>query len=271
MRKIALLMIAFVIPAFQRKNQEVKMTPSNLTTFINCAHRGASGHAPENTLSSMQKAIEMGAHMSELDVQQTADDELVLFHDDKLNRTSTGKGYLWEKTLAELRVLDAGSWYAKEFTGEPIPTLEEVIELVRGKMHLNIEVKLHGHERNVAKLVVDKIRQANFGEECIVTSFGHAVADSIKALAPELTVGYIFDHSQYSEAVFETKVDLLSSNYRLVDASFIQKARAASKQVHVWTVNDKATMHKMMDLGVDALITNYPDRLAEVIAERKGK
>lgn len=271
MKKIAFLMIAFVFPACQQKNQEVKMTPSDLSTFMNCAHRGASGHAPENTLAAMQKAIEMGAQMSELDVQQTADDELVLFHDDKLNRTSTGKGYLWEKTLAELRALDAGSWYAKEFAGEPIPTLEEVIELVRGKMQLNIEVKLHGHERNVAKLVVDKIRQANFGEECVVTSFGHEVADSIKALAPELTVGYILDFGYYSEANFEGKVDLLSSNYKLVDTSFMQKAHAAGKQVYVWTVNDKATMHKMMDLGVDAVITNYPDRLAEVIAERKKR
>ncbi|MFQ5630785.1 MAG: glycerophosphodiester phosphodiesterase, partial [bacterium] len=206
MRKIVLFLIAFVFPACQQKNQEFKVTPSNLNTFINCAHRGASGYAPENTLIAMQKAIELGAQMSELDVQQTADDALVLFHDDKLNRTSTGKGYLWEKSLAELQTLDAGSWYAKEFSGEPIPTLEQVIELVRGKMRLNIEIKLHGYERHVAQLVVGKIKQANFGDECIVTSCGHDVADSIKALAPELTVGYIFDHSQYSDAVCASRV-----------------------------------------------------------------
>lgn len=244
---------------------------TNLNHFINCAHRGASGHAPENTLAAMQKAIEMGAQMSELDVQQTADDALVLFHDDSLNRTSTGSGLLWQKTLDELQTLDAGSWYGEAFRDEPVPTLEQVFELVRGKMKLNIEVKLHGHEREVAKLVVDKIKAANFADQCIVTSFGHEVADSIKALAPELTVGYIFDHTQYSDAVFAGPVDLLSANYWLITEDFMQKARTAGKQVHVWTVNDKPTMRRMLEMGVDAVITNYPDRLAEVVAEVKGQ
>ena len=143
--------------------------------------------------------------------------------------------------------------------------------MVRGKMKLNIEVKLHGHEREVAKLVVDKIKAANFADQCIVTSFGHEVADSIKALAPELTVGYIFDHTQYSDAVFAGPVDLLSANYWLITEDFMQKARTAGKQVHVWTVNDKPTMRRMLEMGVDAVITNYPDRLAEVVAEVKGQ
>lgn len=246
------------------------MTPSDLSKFIICAHRGASGYAPENTLAAMRVAMEMGAQMSELDVQQTADDALVVFHDDKLNRTTNGKGYLWQKMLAELRSLDAGSWFDAKFAGEKIPTLEEVIELVRGKIKLNIEVKLHGHERDVARLVVEKIRQLSFADQCIVTSFGHDVVDSIKKLAPELTAGYIFDHSQYSDAVFNGPVEVLSAHFRIVDAPFMQKAKAAGKKVHVWTVNDKAAMRRMLDLGVDAIITNYPDRLVEVVAERKA-
>lgn len=241
---------------------------SNLATFTNCAHRGASGHAPENTLAAMRVAMEMGAHMSELDIQQTADDRLVLLHDDDLDRTTSGSGMLWQKPLAELQTYEAGSWFAPQFSGEPLPTLEEVIALVRGKMKLNIEVKLHGHERDIAKLVVETVRREKFEPECIITSFGHNVAAEIKALAPELKVGYIFGKDEYHERVFEGPVEVLSVNHYLISTEFMQRARAAHKEVHVWTVNEKPLMHRMMDLGVDAIITNYPDRLAEVMRER---
>ncbi len=244
---------------------------SNLATFINCAHRGASGHAPENTLAAMRVAMEMGAHMSELDIQQTADDRLALLHDDDLDRTTSGSGMLWQKPLAELQTYETGSWFAPQFAGEPLPTLEEVMALVRGKMKLNIEVKLHGHERDIAKLVVDTIRREKFEQECIVTSFGHNVADEIKALAPELKVGYIFGKEEYHEGVFEGPVEVLSVNHYLVSEEFMARARAAHKEVHVWTVNEKSLMHRMMDLGVEAIITNYPDRLAEVMEERALK
>ena len=241
---------------------------ANLATFTNCAHRGASGHAPENTLAAMRTAMAMGAHMSELDIQQTADDRLVLLHDDELERTTNGTGLLWQKTWAELQTYEAGSWFAPEFAREPLPTLEEVFALVRGKMKLNIEVKLHGHERDIAKLVVATIRREKFEHECIVTSFGHRVADEIKALAPELKVGYIFGKEEYHEGVFSGPVEVLSANHYLISPEFMRQARAAGKTVHVWTVNEKPLMHRMLDLGVDAVITNYPDRLAEVIRER---
>ncbi len=252
---------------FSCQSEGEKTTLKVMKPAINCAHRGASGHAPENTLIAMTKAIEMGAAMSEVDVQQTADNRLVLFHDDELERTSNGEGNLYEKTYEELRNLDAGRWYGEEFAGEKIATLEEVIAHVRGKMKLNVEVKLHGNENNVEQLVVDLIRRENFGDQCVVTSFGHQEAENIKKLAPELTVGYIFGRDGFHEGVFSGPVDLLSANYRLVDQAFMEKARAAGKEVHVWTVNDKETMRKMMRVGVDAILTDYPDRLADVLAE----
>ncbi len=237
--------------------------------FINCAHRGASGYAPENTLTAIRVAMKMGAQMAEIDVQQTADDRLVLLHDDELDRTTNGAGFLWQKNFQEVKDLDAGSWFNATFAGEPLPILEQAMALVRGKIKLNIEVKLHGHERNVAKLIVDTIRRENFQKECIVTSFGHAVADEIKQLAPELQVGYIFGSEEYHEDVFSAKTDLLSANHRLISPEFMQKAHAANKQVHVWTVNDSLLMQRMLDLNVDAIITNFPDRLAEMVRARK--
>ncbi len=202
---------------------------AKLDTFTNCAHRGASGHAPENTLAALQLAMEVGAQMSELDIQQTADDRLVLLHDDELERTTNGSGLLWQKTLAELKNYEAGSWFAPQFDGEPLPTLEEVFALARGKMKLNIEVKLHGHEREIAKLVVETIRREKFEKECLVTSFGHHVADEIKALAPELKTGYIFGKEEYHEGVFNGPVEVLSVNHYLISPEFLRKARAAGK------------------------------------------
>ncbi|MDZ7290776.1 MAG: glycerophosphodiester phosphodiesterase family protein [candidate division KSB1 bacterium] len=239
----------------------------NLDQFFRCAHRGASGYAPENTLAAFRLAMEMGAEMCELDVQQTADDRLVVMHDNTLDRTTNGKGNVWEMTLAELQKYDAGSWFDPRFAGETLPSLEQVVELVRGEMKLNIEVKMHGHERNVAQLVVETLRHEKFVDECVVTSFDRSVADEIKSLAPELKAGYIFGWKEFSSEVFSGKVELLSAHYSLVDASFVERARIAGKSVHVWTVNEQALMRRLMELGVDGIITNYPDRLQAMSQE----
>lgn len=236
----------------------------NLDQFIVCAHRGASGHAPENTLTAIRLAMEIGAEMCEIDVQQTADDHLVVMHDDTLNRTTSGKGNLWEMTLSELQQYDAGSWYDRRFAGERLPAIEQVIALVRGKMALNIEIKLHGHERNIAPLVVDTLRREKFENECVVSSFDRKVIDEIKSRAPELKTGYIFDWRNFTPEVFRGSVELLSVHYSLIDVPFLAQARAADKKVHVWTVNDQWLTRRLIELGVDGMITNYPDRLFAV-------
>ena len=236
----------------------------NLDRFYRCAHRGASGHAPENTLAAFRLAWKMGAEMCELDVQQTADDRLVVMHDSTLERTTSGSGNLWEMTLAELQRYDAGSWHDKKFSGEPPPALEQVIALARGKMKLNIEIKIHGHERHLPALVAETIRRENLVDECVVTSFDWKIVDEIKKLAPELNTGYIFGWKEFSPEVFTAAVELLSTHYSLVDADFVDRAHAAGKKVHVWTVNYKWMMRRLVKRGVDGIITNYPDRLREV-------
>jgi len=237
----------------------------NLDRFYRCAHRGASGHAPENTLAAFRLAMEMGAQMCELDVQQTADDRLVVMHDDTLERTTNGNGNLWEMTLAELQRHDAGLWYDKQFAGETLPALEQVIAFVRGQMKLNLEVKIHGHERNLAALVVETIRREKFVDECVVTSFDWKAVNEIKKLAPELKVGHIFGWKEFSAEVFDAPVELLSTHYSLVDGGFLERAHSAGKKVHVWTVNYKWMMRRLLKRGVDGIITNYPERLKEVL------
>ena len=227
---------------------------------INCAHRGASGYAPENTITALEKAIAQGAAMAEIDIQQTFDDKFAVFHDDLLDRTTNGAGPLWEKTLAELQTLDAGSWFGPEFIGERIPSFEEVLEITRGRLPLNIELKLHGHERQLVELVIRTLHDNNIEDHCLVTCFDHKVAVAVKQADGALTVGAILGRQQDTDRIFTLPVDVLSAEKSLVDEDFMAAARGAGKQVHVWTVNETEEMRRLIDLRVDAVITNYPDR-----------
>lgn len=229
-----------------------------------CAHRGASGLAPENTLAAIKKAIDLGADMVEIDVQQTADDRLAVFHDTDLGRTSSGSGPLWQKTLAELKTLDAGSWFAPEFAGEPVPALADVLDFCRGRLALNIEMKMHGRERNIVDLVIGAIHDTNSDDHCLVTSFDHEAALAVKRLAPGLRTGLIIGSGigpgSIPADVFDSSADVLSVADGHVDEEFLARARSAGKAVHAWTVDDPARMRELIALGVEAVITNRPDR-----------
>jgi glycerophosphoryl diester phosphodiesterase len=232
----------------------------NMNPTLNCAHRGSSGHAPENTIAAVELAIAQGADMAEIDIQQTADDRFAVFHDEKLDRTTNGAGPLWKRSLAELQALDAGSWFAPRYAGERIPCLEEIVEITRGRLPLNIELKLHGHERRVVDLVIRAFRDNNIEDHCLVTCFDHRVAAAVKQAGPGLTVGAILGKQEKTVGVFTLAVDVLSAEKSLVGAAFMAAARAAGKRVHVWTVDEPAEMIRLIDLGADAVITNYPDR-----------
>ena len=235
-------------------------------TLIITGHRGASGLAPENTLASFKKAMEIGADYSELDVQLSKDGQVVLLHDETLDRTTTGKGPVGEWNLADLKTLDAGSWFDEKFKNEPLPTLKEVIDLVKGKMKLNIEIKVKQFNQELVDKVVALIRAENFQNQCMITSFNQPSVEYVKKIAPELVTGLIFG-KKYNESVFTGNWDVLSSNKANINEKFMKKAHDAGKQVHVWTVNDEKEMQKLIKLGVDGIITNYPDRLKAVAAQ----
>jgi glycerophosphoryl diester phosphodiesterase len=235
--------------------------------FIVIAHRGASRAAPENTLSAMKKAIEFGADYAECDVFQTKDGEIVLFHDEEMERTTGKEGMIWDYTLAELKGLEVGSWFKEEFRGEPIPTLREVIKLVKGKIKLNIEVKISGNDPNIVQKVVDIIRSENFSQECMVTSFEKPVIEKVKEIAPEVITGFIFDE-EHPPDIFKGNWEYVCSKRNIVDEAFVQKAKQKGKRLNVWTVNYPAEMKKFIDLGVDGIITDVPDLLRETLARK---
>lgn len=233
------------------------------------AHRGASGYAPENTISSMSLAIEMGADFAELDVQETFDGEIILLHDNNLKRTTGAEKNIWEVNYSFLKSLDAGSWYNDKYEEEEIPKLSEMIDVVNGKMKLNIELKTNGHEKKLADRVVKIVEDKKYSDNCIFTSLDFSQVDRVREINSNLKVGYIFDTLPIDVDVFNSDVDLLSVHYSLVTEDFMEKAIENKKEVHVWTVNDEDEMIRLTSLGVTSIITNYPDKLKRVLLKMK--
>ena len=227
--------------------------------LIVTGHRGASGNAPENTLASLEKAMDFGVDFSEIDVQLTADKQVVLLHDETLARTTDDSGFVYHKNLADLKKLDAGTWFSPKFPNERIPTLAEAIELVNGYMKLNIEIKMSEEMAELPHKVVEIIRSYDFVDQCIVTSFDSMAIKRVKEIAPEITTGLIF-YGKYEQGVFQGDWEILSCERKVVDSTFVQQARKAKKKIHVWTVNEPTEIKRLIALNVDGIISDYPER-----------
>lgn len=228
------------------------------------AHRGASSLAPENTLTAVTKAVEVGADGSEIDVHLTKDGEVVLLHDSSLKRTAGDPGAVWDYTLQELAGFEVGAWFRDEFRGEPIPTLTQVIGVAKGKILLNIEIKVSSEEPELAQKVVDIIHKEKIRKKCLITSFDRKSVESVKEIDPRIKTGFIFSQD-YPEDVFEGSWDVLSCNLRVVNPEFVAKAKEKKKEIHVWTVDDQEEMTRLISLGVDAIITNRPQDLLPLV------
>ena len=253
------ILIVIYIAGCAKRTHDVSIT----------AHRGASGLAPENTMASIIKAMEMGAEFSEIDVQETADGKIILLHDGTMDRTTDIQGNIWEIPFGDLRGVDAGSWFSNDYRGESIPTLEDIMDTVKGRMKLNIELKMNGHEKKLTERVVALVEENNFIEHCILTSFDFGAIKKVKNLNRGIKAGYIFSRMPEKEDVFSSDVDLLSVNKKLIDEDFVKKAHAHNKEVHVWTVNEPDEMRRLIELSVDSIITNYPNFLLEILEKRR--
>ena len=229
------------------------------------AHRGASGLAPENTIASVKKAIELKADYSEIDAQEISDGSIILFHDTSLNRTTGNNGNIWNQSIQTLSQMEAGSWFSEEFTGEKIPLLEEIIDLVNDAMKLNIELKMNGNEKLLAKKVVKIVHSKDFVDKCIITSFDFNEVNKVREIDRNIKIGYIFKNFPEDINVFTADCEILSVSRKIVDKEFVKKAKLHNKEIHVWTVNDPDEMERLINLGVDNIITNRPDVLSSVL------
>lgn len=231
------------------------------------AHRGSSGSAPENTLAALQQAILDQADMAEVDVQATADGELVLFHDQDLTRTAADSRCLWQLTYAQISQLDGGSWFGAQFAGEPIPRLSDALALAAGRLRLNLEIKSYSPEPASKDYLVYRVAQqvqtCGFADRCVLTSFDRGLLRRLRQQAPHLKLGLI---RETPPETVEDWVDLYSLRASCAAPELIRGLQAQNKAVHLWTVNDPEQMRQLIAWGADSLITDFPLRLRQVMA-----
>jgi len=229
------------------------------------AHRGASAAAPENTLAAVQAAIDADADWVEIDVQETADGEIVVIHDSDLKKVGGSPLIVRRSTLAQLRQVDIGSWFGPEFADQRIPTLEEVLELCRDRVGVNIELKYYGGERALEQSVIDIVERAGMADQVVAMSLSYNGIQTLHRMRPEWTVGLLSSVAIGRLAALD--VDFLALNGRAATRRLIRQAHHHGKLVMVWTVNDAVTMASMMGRGADALITDEPALAARMVAE----
>lgn len=228
------------------------------------AHRGASGYAPENTMSAFNRAAEMNVHGIELDVQMSRDNEIVVIHDYKVDRTTNGVGKVRQHTLEELQGLDAGTWFNVEFKDERIVTLEEVFEKMPKDMLINVEIKNQAKVKDdIAVKLVELIEKHDRQEKVIISSFDHTVLKEVSDLNDSIRLGVLLYASlvepwRYIKRM-EMNIHSIHSALEYTDKTFIEESQKRGYKVYVYTVNDRVDAQYLMDSGVDGIITNYPD------------
>ncbi|MGD9350335.1 MAG: glycerophosphodiester phosphodiesterase, partial [Desulfobacterales bacterium] len=219
-------------------------------------HRGSKVRAPENTLSAVRHAIAEGADFAEIDVQTTADGVVVLFHDADLMRVASLPRRLRDLTYRELQDIDVGSWFSPQFSDERIPTLQEVIDLVRGRIKLNIELKYTWPDPTLTEKVVNIIRQNGFSSKCVVSSLNFSAVTEVKDSFPELTAGFIVFTA--AGDLSRMRADFFSISAARATAQLVRQLHRRGRAVHVWTVNDFDNVISMVERGVDDIITDHP-------------
>ncbi|MCI0622223.1 MAG: glycerophosphodiester phosphodiesterase [Acidobacteria bacterium] len=231
------------------------------------AHRGASGYAPENTMAAYRLAVELGANFIEADLHLSRDAKFVALHDTSLRRTTNGHENVHDFTLAELRQLDAGTWFSPAFTGELIPTLEEILVFSReADVTFYLEIKVSGIWGTEHALVA-ALSEANMVERVVVLSFDLSTLLELRKRNAALMTGYLVDwpYPDMVERAVRAGARQLAPRGDLVRPALIEQARGADLQVVTWTVNEPTQMRELAAMGVHGIMTDYPDRLREVL------
>jgi glycerophosphoryl diester phosphodiesterase len=237
------------------------------------AHRGASGQglAPENTLASFEKAIEVGVDAIEIDVHLTADNQVVVIHDRTVDRTTDGSGPVDTMTLNEIRELSAGGWYDASFADQKILTLEETLDLVGWRSLLLIETKTE----EAAEKAVAIIRAQRAQSRVVMQSFLGPAVRTINRLDSRIPTSFLMTGGEavlrrktgVVKRVLKLGANALSLKYTAATPDLVNMFLSRAMGMWVWTVDDEEDMREMIEMGVGGIITNYPDRLNKVIGE----
>lgn len=256
----------------------------------NIAHRGASGHAPESTLPAYQLAQRMGADWMELDLHLTRDGQLVVIHDETLDRTTNGSGPVQKHTLAQLKQLDAGTWFGKEhprkwdpqFQGLQIPTLEEVLRLKNGKIRFSIEIKEESagpqlerklfHTLEKHRLLPRKKQES----QVMIVSFDRNSLKRVHQRLPQVPLIQLFHYKESGYLTPQTLrhvaayADGVGYDHRRMRPEDVRRTHRHGMVIHPYTVNRPRDMRRLILWGVDGIVTNYPDRLNQILKQEKG-
>lgn len=238
---------------------------------INYAHRGASAYYPENTMLSFEKALEMGCTGIETDVQLTKDGVLVLIHDEMVNRTTNGEGFVKDYTYIELNKLDAGAWMGEEFAGLKIPTVEELIYLVKDKnIIINFEIKngIVMYE-DIEQKLIDLINKHKIKHKVILSSFNHYSVAKCNKISKDINTGVLYMEGIYKPYNYAKTVgaNAIHPYFYAINEEVIKESKKHKTQINVFTVDDEEHMKYFLDMKVDGIITNYPDLLHKIMED----
>lgn len=225
--------------------------------MLKIGHRGAMGYAPENTMKSFEKALELGVDVIEVDVHRAKSGEIVVIHDETVTRTMGREGEVAKMTLRELQALDAGA-------GERIPTLSQVLDYVNRRAKINIEIKNIGFAADMLKIIKHFVEKKNWSyEDFFVCSFIHPELRFIKELEPRVRISPLIMGLPETYAEFGEKLGAFSVNmdFEFINQEFVDDAHRRGIQVFAWTVNEPQDIARMKILGVDGIISDFPDRI----------
>ena len=223
------------------------------------AHRGGSRQAPENTIPAFRFALDEGVRALECDVQRTRDGRLVVIHDQTVERTTNGRGAVATLTFEELRRLDAGSWFGPGFAGTRVPEVEELLDLVRGRALLQIEIKnAPAFYDGIERQLLDAVRRRGMEEDVFFMSFDHVSVRTVRELAPRSPCGIIYAARLVDApaAARAAGADALCLHWAFATPDVLEAAHRDGLRVLVWTVDDEADARRCLALGVDGITSN---------------
>jgi glycerophosphoryl diester phosphodiesterase len=240
------------------------------------AHGGNSCAAPQNSLAAFEQAVEIGVDAIELDVNTTKDGHPVIFHGPNLKKTTGQEGSIHSLTLAQARQLDIGSWKDPSFAEQRILTLQEALEFARGKVRLAVDLKTI----DILPTIVKSIQDANMVDDVVICGCSAAWAQQVQACEPRLSVGLNMDsdmvafaennaapvfHQTYLQEATRNHLSPLNINFNYVTESLIRLAHLRATHLWAWTVDDAEMMHQLITQGVDAIYTNFPQILMDIL------
>lgn len=238
---------------------------------LNFAHRGASQIAPENTLAAFELAVQQGVDGIELDIRICRTGEWVVIHDSRVNRTTNGRGFVRSKSIEELRHLDAGAVFHPHFANERIPTLAEVLDWARNRVLLNIEIKSLARAEKCAELqLLHLLRRHGVRRQCLISSFNPIVLRRLARLDPAIPTGLLLNvkwlrHSTEKSLVRLMNIQALHLSRRLARPRYLERIQRAGLRVLVWGTNNPAELRRLVDYGVDGIITDVPHLLNNIL------